>query len=107
MLDEELEGLSALDNDVRRIRAVCGIVDREIHRLYELFPTNYAAFDLLEGTDKYVGRYSPTEKEAFEQRLRTTVEAVGGGEAARNIMLRMYANPVINKNEAIQKNEQE
>lgn len=106
-LDEELEGLRGLDNDVRRIRAVCEVVDQAIHRLYELFPTNYAAFDLLEGTDKYAGRYSAAEKEAFVQRLRATVEAVGGGEEARNIMLRMYANPVINKNEAIQKNEQE
>lgn len=105
VLDAELEELRGLDNDVRRIRAVCEIVDKKIHSLYKLFPTNYAAFDILQETDRYAGCYSPQEKQAFEQRLRATVEAVSGGEDARRILLRMYANPVINKNEIIPKNE--
>ena len=97
VLDAELEPLRTLDNDVRRIREVCRIVDRRIHRLYKPFPSNYVAADLLEGGARRAENYTDGDREEFGERLRAVAQATGGGEAACRILMRMYANPVFNQ----------
>ena len=103
-LKDEFEPLRALDNDVRRVRAACAIVDRHIHRLYELFSTHYAAADLLEGGHKRDFGYTPQEMLEFEQHLDQVAGQSADPQAARRILLAMYANPVFNKEKA-EKNE--
>lgn len=105
-LDDELESLRPLDNDVRRVRAACGLIDRHIHRLYELFPTHYAAADLLEGGARREAFYTPADREAFLQRMETVACDTADPQAARRILLRMYAYPVLNKEKAEQSQKQ-
>lgn len=105
-LEAELEPLRSLDNDVRRVRAVCNLIDRHIHRLYELFPTHYAAADLLEGNARHEAFYTPADREAFEQRLETVAAGTTDPQTARKILLRMYAYPVLNKEKAEQTQKQ-
>ena len=76
-------------------------IDREIHSGYHLFPGNYIALDLLNGTSDYADKYNEEEKKTFETYLQSRIDLVKiehKDEAfLRERILTMYANPVINK----------
>ena len=76
-------------------------IDREIHSGYRLFPGNYIALDLLNGTSTHADKYNEEEKKAFETYLQSRIDLVRiehKDEAfLRERILTMYANPVINK----------
>jgi hypothetical protein len=71
-------------------------IDRCIHAIYKLWPSNLVAYDLYHNTTTYAHAYTEKDKRAFERRLerRITPET----EVGRENFLLMYANPVINKN---------
>ena len=68
---------------------VASVLDQRIQHLYHLMPTNYLAHDLLTGSNRYRQYYSADVKNAFTQRMASL------DEGRRQIMLKMYANPVI------------
>ena len=78
------------------------LMDRKILGCYKLWPTNYIAADLLNGTEpKYARYYTPGQKAAFLSRMDARLqfdEAVL--PEARRLFLEGYANPVFNKVEA-------
>ena len=80
-------------------------IDREIHRNYRLFPSNYVAADLLSGTPTHASHYSHKEKVAFEQYIRERIALIdlpNPDEAfLRERLLTMYANPVKNKEQTL------
>ena len=84
--------------------AVARRMDREIHRGYMLFPGNYVALDLLNGNSAHSNRYTPADKQRFEQYLEQRIDLIDLPQKdipfLRGKMLAMYANPVINKEEA-------
>ena len=75
-------------------------MDSEIHRGYRLFPCNYVALDLVEGTTRYADHYTEADKKRFEQYLAGQIEKVNVPNKdmafLRERMLTMYANPVRN-----------
>jgi 1-acyl-sn-glycerol-3-phosphate acyltransferase len=66
-------------------------IDRAIHSMYKLWPTNYIAYDALNDSEAYGSHYSENERAAFLQRFEREREEV------RGLALEMYARPVINK----------
>jgi hypothetical protein len=82
-----------------------------MHRIYKLWPTNYIAYDLLMGTKDYKEHYSNIQKIAFSNYIRANVFRLslnrkktilpkeGFSTLAKEIMLQIYANPVINRRE--------
>lgn len=81
-------------------KAVATRMDRAIHRAYELFPANYVALDLLNGTAEHTAHYSAEDKAHFEQRIAERIALIdlpGKDEAfLRERLLTMYANPLKN-----------
>jgi hypothetical protein len=74
------------------------MIDKQIHQNYHLWPSNYLAYDLLEGSDKFVGEYDEKVKEKFNQKLKDLYESVDGPEEElKPLFLKLYANPVYNK----------
>lgn len=75
-------------------------MDREIHSRYVLFPNNYVAADLLEGTSEFSAHYSAQEQAAFEKYLAGRIALIdlpGKDEVfLRERLLTMYANPLRN-----------
>ncbi len=75
-------------------------MDRQIHRGYTLYASNYVALDLLEGGHRFAGHYTPEEQAAFERYLQERVALVDlpdKDEAfLRERILTMYANPLRN-----------
>lgn len=63
-------------------------VDRQIHALYKLWPTNLFAYDYLEGGSRFASSYQDFDSEAFLYRFK------GAREDVRLYALNAYANPV-------------
>ena len=81
--------------------AIAQEIDRRIYANYLLYPGNYVAIDLLQGSDTYADRYTADERTTFEKYLAgqlQKIEMPGKDEAfLRTKMLEMYANPALNK----------
>jgi hypothetical protein len=79
-------------------------IDQQIHAGYKLFPGNYVAADLSNGTNEFANFYTEKQKTKFldylQQRL-DKIELANKDEAfLRERLLTMYANPVFNKQKA-------
>ncbi|MDC7225507.1 MAG: 1-acyl-sn-glycerol-3-phosphate acyltransferase [Spirochaetales bacterium] len=70
-------------------------LDREIHRGYKLWPSNYISYDELHKSGKYADRYSEEERQEFLSRFKHL------GEPVIHKVLSMYARPVLNQEEAV------
>ncbi|WP_029038241.1 1-acyl-sn-glycerol-3-phosphate acyltransferase [Salinimicrobium xinjiangense] len=70
-------------------------IDRRIHKNYKLWPSNYIALDLLNGSSMFKEHYDTKHKRQFERRLTRRVDFKNALEV--NSYLLMYANPVINQ----------
>lgn len=103
-IDTWLDTLPADLPKTELFTAVARHIDREIHRSYRLYPGNYAAADLLNGTDTYAPHYTAEEKARFEHYLQSRIELVDlprpDTAFLRERLLTMYANPVFNHTDA-------
>ena len=102
-LNDFLDLYPGMVNQNDWIKWLTNLIDTEIHRNYHLWPTNYLAYDLLFGVDKFIRKYTPEEKSAFIQRMDKQLEQASEGdkELLRSLMLTNYANCVINKIKAL------
>ncbi len=103
-INEKLDALKGLPK-AEIFRKTAELIDREIHRNYRLYPGNYVACDLLEGGNRFAGKYTPEDKEKFEAYLRKKLGMIAlenKDEAfLRERILYMYANPAFNHQKAI------
>lgn len=96
VLEKEFDTIKAeTDNSNKQIQALAQVIDDSILQSYKLWPTNYIAYDLLNGTQQYANQYTEKEKQLFERRLEMRIDAEN--EIMKNGFLAMYANPVVNK----------
>lgn len=110
-LDGVMDQMKGIQNKNEKYRFLTQEIDKEMHRIYKLWPTNYIAYDLLMGTKDYKEHYSNIQKIAFGNYIRANVFKLslnrkktplakeGFSAMAKEIMLQMYANPVINRKE--------
>ena len=75
-------------------------IDNEIFRNYRLYPNNYIALDMLEGSDSHAAEYTAQDKAAFEKYIAgqlAKVSVPGKDEKfLTECMIAMYANPARN-----------
>ncbi len=99
-LDDYLDSLDPEMPKQDIYNKVAAYIDRQIHANYRLYPDNYVALDLLEGTDAHADQYSGEQKETFLQYLAgqlAKIDLPDKDEAyLRERLLTMYANPVRN-----------
>ena len=87
-----------------RYQALRQILDNRIIRGYKLWKTNYMAYDLLHGENKYADRYSAEDLEKFKaytEHKLSKVERSLDRDALRIKFLQIYGNPVVNKESII------
>lgn len=86
--------------------AVAQHMDKAIHTGYTLYPGNYVALDLLQGTQHHTAHYTEEEKAKFEAYIESRLALIDLPQKdepfLRRCMLTMYANPVINHLKAVQ-----
>ncbi|MBR1933874.1 MAG: 1-acyl-sn-glycerol-3-phosphate acyltransferase [Prevotella sp.] len=79
-------------------------MDHEIHRGYQLFPGNYIALDLLSGRRDHASHYTEADERRFSDYLAGQLAKIQIAQKdedfLRERMLTMYANPVLNYQEA-------
>ena len=99
-LDEYLDSLDPEMPKQDIYNKVAAYIDRQIHANYRLYPGNYVALDLLEGTETHASQYSEEQKATFLKYLEgqlAKIDVPNKDEAyLKERMLTMYANPVRN-----------
>ncbi len=101
LTEEEIrEASHCTKND--RYQEIRHAVDRRVINGYKLWKTNYIAYDLVNGTDKYSDNYDKADVEAFLAYTAAQMEKVEpylDKAQLRDIFLRIYSNPVLSKEE--------
>ncbi len=77
-----------LEGEYNTPEEVAAAIDREIHLNYRLFDTNYLAYDVLEGGDRFKEHYATLDRNEFLSKFAHLSEDV------RSFVLNTYANPV-------------
>jgi len=96
ILDSFLESINDLPmNDFMSLLAKR--LDHRIHQYYKLWPFNYVAYDLLNGTGDFVENYTSQDIVEFKNMIAAAKEAIPykAEEVAKKFTL-MYARPVEN-----------
>lgn len=79
---------------------ISAVVDQRIHANYRIYPNNFIAYDLLEGTATFCEKYTAEDKQRFldylEEQLNRIELANKDLPFLREKMLLMYANPLRN-----------
>ncbi|AXB56140.1 1-acyl-sn-glycerol-3-phosphate acyltransferase [Flavobacterium fluviale] len=96
VLDQEIDQIVAENDNVnKQIQALAQTIDDMVLKNYQLWPTNFIAYDILNETDKFAHKYKESEKSLFERRLEMRIGS--DNPVTRQGFLAMYANPVVNK----------
>ncbi|MFD1603476.1 1-acyl-sn-glycerol-3-phosphate acyltransferase [Flavobacterium artemisiae] len=96
VLDTEIDQIVAEnDNANKQIQALAQTIDDVILKNYQLWPTNFIAYDILNETERFAEKYKESEKQLFERRLEMRIGS--DNPVTRQGFLAMYANPVVNK----------
>lgn len=100
LINDDLLKLDASLPKTELFACVSALIDRKIHANYRLYPGNYVACDLLDGTTSFAGNYSAEDKQTFEDYIAGQLDKISipNKDVAflREKLLVMYANPVIN-----------
>ena len=100
LINDDLLKLDASLPKTELFACVSALIDRKIDANYRLYPGNYVACDLLDGTTSFAGNYSAEEKQTFEDYIAGQLDKISipnkDVEFLREKLLVMYANPVIN-----------
>ena len=101
LTDDELYEASLCDkND--RFQSIRHAMDLRIVSGYRLWKTNYMAYDIVNPGGKYSDRYTAEELSAFRKYIEgqlPKVEPTLNQEDLRDILLHIYSNPVLAKEE--------
>ncbi|OXB24253.1 glycerol acyltransferase [Flavobacterium tructae] len=96
VLDTEIDQIVAENDNVnKQVQALAQIIDDSVLKNYQLWPTNFIAYDILNETNKFAHLYKESEKSLFERRLEMRIGS--DNPVTRQGFLAMYANPVVNK----------
>ena len=104
-----IEEMRFIQHKNEKILHLANAVDNEMHRIYKLWPNNFIAYDMLHGSKEYRDQYNNIQKIAFSNYIRGNVIRLGlqrrklglpregFNKNVRDVLLEMYANPVVNK----------
>lgn len=83
-------------NKNEKIRLLADLIDQRIHQLYRLWPTNYVAHDMLYSGNTMQNHYTNDDYTRFEKYVQKQLGHLeGADDTDREILLHMYANPVL------------
>ena len=99
LTEEEIREAACCDkND--RYQSIRHTLDRRIINGYKLWKTNYMAYDIVNPGGKYSDKYAPAELDAFKAYIEgqlKKVEPTLDQDELRDILLHIYSNPVLSK----------
>jgi len=98
-LGEELNILNDIKKPKEKLNKLAELIDNSIHQNFRLNKINYIAFDLLNKNTTYSNQYSKVDFDKYQAIFNEKINSFEekNQAAARNYLLGIYANPVINK----------
>lgn len=102
-INDELDKLSHLEEKSEILARILKIIDKGIHSGYMIYPGNYVAYDMLNGTNRFADRYTHKESFTFTNYLHSQLAKIPDSDDEKNreflerCILLMYANPLKNK----------
>jgi len=114
LITKDLKAVKHISNKNKKLKELSALIDQKMHLLYQLWPNNYIAYDWLNGTSKYKEKYSSIQKISFKNYIRGKIVALwinrkkqghprdGFTKEVREILLKMYATPVANREKALE-----
>ncbi|MCG6186112.1 1-acyl-sn-glycerol-3-phosphate acyltransferase [Maribellus maritimus] len=94
----DLEEAKTREKQNQLAEVLAAKIDSQIYSNFKLWPSNYVAYDLLMGEDRFRHKYSEEEKKHFELMLEQAMIFIDFPITdITERFLRIYANPVINK----------
>ncbi|OYT17763.1 MAG: acyltransferase [Bacteroidetes bacterium 4572_77] len=92
---EENKSIVSLNNIHQE---VARFIDEQVSQNYQLYPNNYAAYDMLFDSQEYSAYYKVSSKEELENKLQQLYQLVGEENAQlKQMFLKLYANPILQK----------
>lgn len=95
--------LAKLDRNLPKqelFTTISTLIDKAIHANYRIYPNNYVALDMLNGSNDYAANYTEGDKKQFEGYLAQQIERIQlpnkDVDFLRTKLLEMYANPLKN-----------
>lgn len=77
-------------------------IDQQIYRNFKLWPNNYIAEDILNGTTNNSALYTEDQYNKFKNLLEKAVSEIqGDAEIIRSMFLQMYVNPILNQRKSM------
>ncbi len=102
-INNQLAGLDRSLPKPELFSHISALIDRGIHANYRIYPNNYVALDLLEGSNARSACYTPEERDRFlayiDKQLARIQLPQKDEPFLREKILWMYANPLRNKEE--------
>lgn len=96
--EKEYQYIDKIINENDKIKALTSMIDKRIHHDYKLYPVNHIACDMLHETNLFESFYSAEEKNNFIHYMEEKISLIEGEkDVLRNLFLKMYAQPTINK----------
>lgn len=96
-INAKIASLSHIKNRNDLLKEIADIIDNEIYKHYYLFPSHYVAYDILHHSNEFENEYTAAEKQTFVDYVEKRTANFKGNDLAKEIFLKMYANPVLNK----------
>jgi len=96
-INNKIAGFRDIKNRNELLKKIATLIDGEIYKNYKLWNSNYVAYDLLNASNKYESFYRTNGKEEFVNYMNSKLVGYENNKLAKEIFLKMYANPVINK----------
>lgn len=101
-LNSELDSLEGLNKNAQ-IQGIADAIDYQIHKNYHLWPCNYIAFDLLNANKANSDKYTDEDVLVFKEYVNEHISRLDSCDEDFIFItiLKMYANPVINRNKTL------
>lgn len=105
-INEQLDTIEVTEKRAQ-VEQAAKIIDRAIHSNYEIFTCNYVAYDLRFGEGRFTEKYTKEDVDAFEKYMKEKTDKIDldyvDYDFAREKMLEMYSNTLVNHLAAVQK----
>jgi len=95
----QTDGLQNINDKINKLAA---LIDSSIYDHFRLWPANYISFDMLSHGKKFARHYSAIEVEEFKSHMEKELSIFTGDTTLhKDLLLKIYANPVINSGLAV------
>ncbi len=96
-INDKIKAFADIKNRNELLKTIAEEIDKEIYLNYQMWPSNYIAYDLLQQSNKYTAKYTNEEKQQFMNYMEERIAKLPPDEQNKHFFLTMYANPVINR----------